>query len=98
MGALEFRPAKHEQTNAEILNLQKLNEVSISLLNNEPVANIDAMANLFHIGTSPGGAQPKILINIDHQTGDIYRGDNLPTKNQDSWILKFNRDIFLKSI
>jgi len=97
MGALEFRPAKHEQTNAEILNLQKLNEVSISLLNNEPVANVDAMANLFHIGTSPGGAQPKILINIDHQTGDIYRGDNLPTKNQDSWILKFNRDIGLDS-
>lgn len=97
MGALEFIPAKHEQTNTKILNLKKLNELSISLLKNEPVANVDDMANLFHIGTSPGGAQPKVLINIDNKTGDIYRGDNLPLKDQDSWILKFNRDIGLDS-
>ncbi|WP_052467099.1 type II toxin-antitoxin system HipA family toxin [Psychroserpens damuponensis] len=97
MGALEFKPAKHKQTRTKILNLKKLNELSISLLKNEPVANIDDMANLFHIGTSPGGAQPKVLINIDKKTGDIYRGDNLPSKNQDSWILKFNRDIGLDS-
>jgi len=97
MGALEFAPAKHEQTSTKTLNLKKLNELSISLLKNEPVANIDDMANLFHIGTSPGGAQPKVLINIDNKTGDIYRGDNLPSKNQDSWILKFNRDIGLDS-
>lgn len=97
MGALEFRPAKHEQTGTKTLNLKNLNELSISLLNNEPVANIDNMANLFHVGTSPGGAQPKVLININNKTGDIYRGDNLPSKNQDSWILKFNRDIGLDS-
>jgi len=97
MGALEFAPAKHEQTSSKTLNLKKLNDLSISLLKNEPVANIDDMANLFHIGTSPGGAQPKVLINIDNKTGDIYRGDNLPSKNQDSWILKFNRDIGLDS-
>lgn len=97
MGALEFRPAKHEQTSAKTLNLKKLNELSISLLNNKPVANMDDMANLFLIGTSPGGAQPKVLININNKTGDIYRGDNLPLKNQESWILKFNRDIGLDS-
>lgn len=97
MGAIEFRPVKHEQTSTKILNLKKLNELSISLMKSEPVANIDDMSNLFHIGTSPGGAQPKVLINIDKKTGDIYRGDNLPTKNQDSWILKFNKDIGLDS-
>ncbi len=97
MGALEFKPAKHKQTNSQLLNIKKLNEVSISLMNNKPIANIDDMANLFHIGTSPGGAQPKVLINIDNKTGDIYRGDNLPINDQDSWILKFNRDIGLQS-
>ena len=56
MGALEFKPAIHKQTSTKIVNLKKLNELSISLLKNEPVANIDDMANLFHIGTSPGGA------------------------------------------
>ncbi|PCJ82644.1 MAG: toxin HipA [Bacteroidetes bacterium] len=97
MGALEFRPARHEQKNSKALNLKKLNELSVSLLSNEPVSNIDDMANLFHVGTSPGGAQPKVLINIDNKTGDIYRGDNLPSEDQDSWILKFNRDIGLDS-
>jgi serine/threonine-protein kinase HipA len=95
MGALEFMPAKHEQPSIKTVNLKTLNELSISLLNNQPIANIDDMANLFHVGTSPGGAQPKVLINIDNQTGDIYRGDNLPSNNQNSWILKFNRDIGL---
>lgn len=97
MGALEFRPAKHQQTNNQILNLEKLNDLSISLLNNEPIANIDDLAHLFYIGTSPGGAQPKVLINIDNKTGDIYRGDDLPSKDQGSWILKFNRDIGLEA-
>ena len=97
MGALEFKPAKHELSSTQILNLKKLNELSTSVLNNAPVANVDDMANLFHIGTSPGGAQPKVLINIDNNTGDIYRGDSLPLKNQESWILKFNRDIGLES-
>ena len=97
MGALEFVPAKHEQTSTKIINLKKLNELSISLLNNKPVAHVDDMANLFYIGTSPGGAQPKVLINIDNNTGAVYRGDNLPLKNQESWILKFNRDIGLDS-
>lgn len=97
MGALEFRPAMNEQVDNQTLNLKKLNELSISLLNSEPIANIEDMANLFHIGTSPGGAQPKVLINIDNETGDVYRGDTLPAKNQESWILKFNRDIGLDS-
>lgn len=97
MGALEFRPAKHNQDKNTLLDLKKINELSASLLNDKPIGNVGDMTNLFHIGTSPGGAQPKVLINIDNKTGDIYRGDNLPTKNQDSWILKFNRDIGLPS-
>ena len=47
MGALEFKPAKQELSSTQILNLKKLNELSTSLLNNAPVANVDDMANLF---------------------------------------------------
>lgn len=97
MGALEFKPEKHPQANHQTINLKKLNDLSVSLLNNEPVANINDLANLFHVGTSPGGAQPKVLINIDKKTGDIYRGDNLSTENLESYILKFNRDIGLET-
>lgn len=97
MGALEFRPAKNEPLNTQIVNLNKLNELSKSLLKNEPIGNMENMSSLFHIGTSPGGAQPKVLLNIDPKTGDIYRGDSLPLADQESWILKFNRDIGLDS-
>lgn len=92
MGALEFQPAKHGQINTKHLNLKNLNDISKSLLNNEPIGNINGMMNLFLVGTSPGGAQPKVLINIDNTSGDIFRGDIMPTENQESWIVKFNRD------
>ena len=93
MGALEFLPSKHSTKGKQILDLKKLNELSASLITQTPISNLDDMTNLFHVGTSPGGAQPKVLINIDKETGDIYRGDEIPNENQESWILKFNRDI-----
>lgn len=93
MGALEFKPAKHIKDSKKLLDLQKLNELSISLVTGKPISHIEDMTNLFHVGTSPGGAQPKVLINIDSENGDIFRGDEFPNLNQESWILKFNRDI-----
>ncbi len=93
MGALEFRPSNVTDTASDKLDLAYLNELSKALLNNEPVGNMRHLSNLFHIGTSPGGAQPKILINIDESNGNVYRGDQRPLKNQESWILKFNKDI-----
>jgi serine/threonine-protein kinase HipA len=96
MGALEFRPALHIENSATQLDLKKLNQLSASLINNEPIGNLSDMGNLFHVGTSPGGAQPKVLINIDKENGNIYRGDNLPTTTQEGWILKFNRDTGLE--
>ena len=97
MGALEFKPANNNQKSAETLDLKSLNDLSISLLKNETIGNLDDLGNLFHIGTSPGGAQPKVLLNIDKQNGNIYRGDILPTPTQESWILKFNKNIGLES-
>ena len=97
MGALEYRPAQFDKKDHQILDLKKLNELSISLLNNEPISHIKNMLNLFHVGTSPGGAQPKVLINIDRVSGNVFRGDSLPNVDQDSWILKFNKDIGLES-
>lgn len=93
MGALEFIPTKHPSSGRQILDLKKLNELSASLITQTPISNLVDMTNLFHVGTSPGGAQPKVLINIDKETGDIYRGDEIPNENQESWILKFNRDV-----
>jgi len=90
MGALEFIPSKKMDADKLNFNLSKLSEISNQITNKKLIGNFDkGMFNLFELGTSPGGAQPKILINKD-KNGTIFRGDILPTKNQTSWILKFN--------
>lgn len=97
MGALEFRPSRLHQNTTKSLDLKKLNNLAQSLLNDVPISHVDEMANLFHVGTSPGGAQPKVLINIDLKNGTIYRGDTIPKYKHESWILKFNKDTGLES-
>lgn len=92
MGVLEYYPSKKDKKDKRLLDLKELSELSAGLLNDEPGANLNNLADLFHIGASPGGAQPKVLINIDFKTGNIYKGDSLAAKDQESWILKFNRE------
>ncbi|MFB0959943.1 MAG: HipA N-terminal domain-containing protein, partial [Flavobacteriales bacterium] len=41
MGALEFRPTKLNQDSTKIIDLKKLNQLSKSLLNDEPISNVD---------------------------------------------------------
>ena len=95
MGALEYKPSINTKAQNNSLSIKQLQQFSNSLINKRPIANLDNMANLFHIGTSAGGAQPKILININASSGDIFRGDLLPNDEEDAWILKYNRDIGL---
>lgn len=92
MGALEFYPTADQTNSRNELDLLKLSKISNALLSAEPIADVDNMARLFHVGTSPGGAQPKVLININSKTGKIYRGDSLPKEDERCWILKFNKD------
>lgn len=92
MGALEFYPIADQTNNKNELDLLKLSEISNALLNEKPIADVDNMASLFHIGTSPGGAQPKVLVNINSKTGKVYRGDSMPKEDERCWILKFNKD------
>jgi serine/threonine-protein kinase HipA len=93
MGAMEFKPASVLGTKSQQqVHLGVLKELALSVLTDRPIAYVANLTNLFQIGTSAGGAQPKVLINIDTQTGAIYRGDQIPTSNHESWILKFNRD------
>jgi serine/threonine-protein kinase HipA len=95
MGALEFKPTNHAPANYLAIQMKQLSLLSKSLANNEPIAHIAHIENLFHLGSSPGGAQPKALININKYTGFIYRGDQTPLADEESWILKFNKDIGL---
>ena len=79
MGAIEYSPIKKLPKNAEI-NLDEIIEVLKNVLNlkqSKQQKNLDskALINIFKIGTSAGGARPKILISENKTDGHIIPGD-----------------------
>jgi len=79
MGALEYRPSKVIPQNTNI-NIGKIVDVLKNVvLNKKSVQsdkfNNEALLNIFKIGTSAGGARPKILISENKKTREIISGD-----------------------
>lgn len=79
MGAIEYQPsAKIPKTSS--IHIDEIVEVLKKVLDvkNETAAealNDAALMNIFKIGTSAGGARPKILISEHKETGKIIPGD-----------------------
>jgi serine/threonine-protein kinase HipA len=79
MGALEYQPSKL----LPISNSIDLNEIisvlksvlSIKQQTSQLILNNEALLNIFKMGTSAGGARPKILISENKLTGEIIPGD-----------------------
>lgn len=79
MGALEYVPSKDLPANTTI-NIDEMAEVARPVLENKMGAGGEALdhtslVNIFKIGTSAGGAGPKILVSEHKQTGKIIPGD-----------------------
>ncbi len=79
MGALEYHPTAEIPKSSKI-NFNEIVEVLNKVLDlkNETAAealNDAALLNIFKIGTSAGGARPKILISEHKRTGKIIPGD-----------------------
>ena len=79
MGAIEYSPSVKLQENTTIdLNevIDVLKEV-LDLKKTTAQKNLSSQAliNIFKIGTSAGGARPKILISEEKETGKIIPGD-----------------------
>lgn len=90
MGALEFLPSKSTNTSIDQLNIEILGEVSNQIASSQPIGDFKKeVLYLFELGTSPGGAQPKIILNMNKK-GEIFRGDIDLKKGETSWLLKFN--------
>jgi serine/threonine-protein kinase HipA len=96
MGALEYKPVKDLPKSSSI----DLDEV-ISVL--EKVLNLKddvsskklyelALLNIFKIGTSAGGARPKILISENKQTGEIIAGDRAIGNVYNHYLVKLHLD------
>lgn len=79
MGAIEYQPTKKIPKTSSI-HIDEIVEVLKKVLDvkNETAAealNDAALLNIFKIGTSAGGARPKILISEHKETGKIIPGD-----------------------
>lgn len=94
MGALEYYPAT-DIPKSSIIRIDEIVEVLNKVLDlkNETTAkslNEAALLNVFKIGTSAGGARPKILISEHRETGEIIPGDMEYSQDYNHYLVKLS--------
>lgn len=94
MGALEFKPSVEVESDASI-NINEITAVLKNVLNlknqtSDKQLNTQGLINIFRIGTSAGGARPKILISENKLTGEIIPGDIEYSDRYNHYLVKLN--------
>ncbi len=96
MGALEYFPSKEIPINTSVDLDQIINILKVVLDEkenlNEQNLNSEALLNIFKIGTSAGGARPKILISENKKSGKIIPGDTEYAENYNHYLVKLSLD------
>ena len=96
MGALEFTPAKDIISNSTI-DVTEIAEVVKKVLDvktsvEEKGLSDLALLNIFKIGTSAGGARPKILVSEHKETGQLKAGDLETSIDYNHYLIKLSID------
>jgi len=96
MGALEYKPVK-ELPKTSSVNIDEVIEVLEKVLKlKDDTSGKDlselALLNIFKIGTSAGGARPKILISEHKETGKIIAGDRETSEAYNHYLVKLHLD------
>lgn len=96
MGALEYKPKKVIPQSTTI-NIEEIVEVLKNVLDikgkiSAEKLNHESLLNIFKIGTSAGGARPKILISESKSDGSIVSGDINYSKDYEHYLIKLNVD------
>lgn len=96
MGALEYKPIKELPKPSQI-NLDEIINVLekvLKLKDDTKGENLNELAllNVFKIGTSAGGARPKILISEHKETGEIIAGDRVVSDDNNHYLVKLHLD------
>lgn len=96
MGALEYKPIK-ELPNSPKVNIDEVINILEKVLKLKDdttgaVLNELSLLNVFKIGTSAGGARPKILISEHKETGEIIAGDREISKDYNHYLVKLHLD------
>lgn len=94
MGALEFIPESSGMRKSEVLNLKSLTNLAQRIfIERENVRVLPdeslTMQSLIAVGTSAGGRQPKAIVAINNETGEIRSGKLDGLKNYEYSIIKF---------
>ena len=96
MGALEYKPIK-ELPNTSKVNIDEVITILEKVLKlkketkGEDLSEL-ALLNIFKIGTSAGGARPKILISEHKKTGEIIAGDREVSEDYNHYLVKLHID------
>lgn len=96
MGALEYKPIK-ELPNTSSINIDEvitILEKVLKLKGDTSGTTLDELSllNVFKIGTSAGGARPKILISEHKETGKIIAGDRETSEDYNHYLVKLCLD------
>ena len=94
MGALEFYPDAQLSPNIEEINIGELAQLAHKIFLQKEELHIDPSEELtkqllIEVGTSVGGRQPKAIIAIHRETGEIRSGQIAGQEGYDYYILKF---------
>ena len=96
MGALEYQPVKELPKSSQI-NLDEVIgvlEKVLKLKEDTTGENLSELAllNVFKIGTSAGGARPKIMISEHKETGKNTAGDSVIGDDYNQYLVKLHLD------
>jgi serine/threonine-protein kinase HipA len=94
MGALEFQPEYARERGAEKIDMKSLADLAERIYTERENARINAdesitMQSLLRVGTSAGGRQPKAIIAINQNTGEIRSGQISGLAGYEYYLLKF---------
>lgn len=100
MGALEFEPAWVDDPTGRAVKIEDLARLAeMAVENRGAVAGYrvdrqrskDVWRELFHSGTSAGGANPKAIVAWNESTGEVRSGEVVDDPDFGHWIVKFDR-------
>jgi serine/threonine-protein kinase HipA len=97
MGALEFEPAqKPKAAKTTTVDLDNLVQIAQNIMQQRQqfATNIaeqqNAIKEIITIGTSAGGARPKVVIAYNSKTGEVRSGQTLAPQGFEHWLLKLD--------
>lgn len=94
MGAFEFIPEVNRERKTEKIDIKSLADLAERIFVERENARIMpdesiTMQSLLTVGTSAGGRQPKAIIAINRETGEIRSGQIAGLEGYDYYLLKF---------